>query len=170
MNILITRNRESYNYMRDKNAVRAWDNNDDNNSLDDFELYHNCDLIFKCKAQTVTNLTGIHASVSDADTIALGGFGLVAFVQPRLFKCQPHGIINTVTRGGAIIGNDSTTSTNKLRWLMHDQKNFEGKETRVPWSSGCFVVSVANLNIFNATLLKMGVKRGDVINGSVVEG
>lgn len=60
--------------------------------------------------------------------------------------------------------NDSTTVSNKSRWLEHDRKDHDGKDTRVAWSAGCIVHrDDADLEAINALCASSGIKPGDLI-------
>lgn len=174
LHIHILRKKISHQYQRDPSKGFAWDNNDFNNSLDDFWVFDDDDKIMVCSVQTVANAEGLIAGVHHYDTLAPGSFFLRAFVDPRSFKCQPHGIIGATTiKGDAIMksvdksgvptDDDSTTSNNKSRWLMHDLKNHLGVDTRVAWSAGCIVAHDPDLDSFNTLLLGHGVERFDLI-------
>lgn len=108
------------------------------------------------------------------DTIAPGPFAVRLFVEQRDFWCDPHGIIRAKTLGGEVIGEDSTTPTNKSRWLIHDWQKHrsaapKGTDTSVAWSAGCFVELDAKLAELNNILRGRGYKTGDVIEGVLVE-
>jgi len=169
LNIRIHRKAASFQYMRWPERPPAWDNNDGNNSLDRFELFLEGDVILSCPVQTVANLAGISVAVHASDTIAAGEFFIRAFVHPRLYKCRPHGIVGARTLKGDLIGADSTTDTNKLRWLVHDWKNYSNVETRVAWSAGCFVLPIKALELFNQTIITHGVKKGQLVPCSLIE-
>ena len=110
---------------------------DGNNSLDQFGLYADDGVagnryipLFTCRAQTVCNLEGLAAGSQSvdakySDTLAPGPFQLRAFVDPRQFWCQPHGVCNARTLGGDTIGPNCVTRTNPNRWLMHDWRKLK---------------------------------------------
>jgi hypothetical protein len=182
LKICVYRYCASLAYQRDPAKGNDWHNNDGNNSLDLFTL-KDADsgaTLFTCHVQTVANAEGLIAGVHAYDTIAPGPFQMRAFVEPRLFICQPHGIVNTKTMHGDLIiaeldakgrptVNDSTTARNKSRWLTHDWKDHSGKDTRVAWSAGCFVLPDEALSRYNAILTQRGVKPFDLIDGVLEE-
>jgi hypothetical protein len=174
LSIKIIRKKISYAYQRDPSKGFDWHNNDANNSLDDFWVFDDIHRIMVCSVQTVSNAEGLIDGVHFYDTIKPGRFFLRAFVDPRAFKCQPHGIVGARTLHGDLIvaslgknglpdDDDSTTATNKSRWLMHDLKNHDGVDTRVAWSAGCIVVPDRDLDSFNTLLSGHGVKKFDLI-------
>jgi hypothetical protein len=184
LKISVYRCRASLEYQRDPNAGFDWHNSDHHNSLDTFSVLDDQtnQIIFSAKAQTVANAEGLIAGVHFYDTIAPGKFQLRAFVDPRAFKCQPHGIVNAITKRGEYIladppGNgtpgedDSTTLTNQSRWLVHDWRNHANppQDTRVAWSAGCFVIADADLDRLNILLHDKGVIPGDLIDGILQE-
>ena len=184
MILRITRSHLSLAYRRDPAKPAAWDDNDANNSLDQFALFEEPGIaghsapLFVCRCQTVANLEGLDAGSQTAhparylDTIAPGPFQLRAFVEPRMFWCQPHGICNARTLGGDWIGSDSTTPSNPNRWLAHDWRklkpNPDGQDTRVAWSAGCFVLPTRELDAFGKILILHGINAGDLIDGELV--
>ena len=169
LHIRIVRKLASLNYKRNPPALDAWHTNDANNSLDEFTLLDGETVLFHCHAQTVANMEGLDDGVHEYDTIAPGSFGLRAFVEPRAFKCQPHGIVYAKTKRGDVVRSDSTTKANASRWLVHDWKNHDGVDTRVAWSAGCFVLRDTDLEAFSSVLRLRGVKPGDVIPGDLFE-
>lgn len=171
LKIIVTRKLASLSYLRDPRSGFDWHNNDANDSLDSFTLQDadTEETLFSCRAQTVANLEGLDPGVHFYDTLAPGPFRLRAFVDPRAFKCQPHGIVGAVTKHGDQIGDDSTTPANKSRWLMHNWMDHNGADTRVAWSAGCIVVPDADLDRFNALLSERGVQAGELIEGMLFE-
>ncbi len=66
--------------------------------------------------------------------------------------------------------NDSTTATNKSRWLVHDRKDHIGVDTRVCWSAGCVVFQDNSaLEAFNLLCATSGLKPGDLIPAELFE-
>ena len=167
--VRIRRKYASFQYRRWPERPPAWGNNDCNNLQDIFEVFRGEEMVLSFPVQTVANLAGLNVNVRAGDTIAPGEFFIRAFVEPRLYKCRPHGIVGAKTIGGDFIGDDSTTDTNKLRWLIHDQKNFSGAVTRVAWSAGCFVLPVVDLELFNLELTFNGIRDGDIIPCTLIE-
>ena len=171
LKIVIIRSRSSLQYLRHPDQPPAWGNNDGANSLDLFTLYSGESVLFSGRVQTVSNLEGLDAGVKFTDTITPGPFQLRFRVDPRDFQCNPNGICNTKTLAGDAIGEDSTTATNKSRWLNHDWEfprssgKPPGQDTRVAWSAGCFVQPDLDLLKFNSALFAEGVKPGDLVDG-----
>lgn len=171
LKISVYRYRASLQFQSDPAKGNDWHNNDANNSLDLFTLKDEDSgvTLFTCHAQTVANAEGLIAGVHAYDTIAPGPFQLRAFVEPRAFRCQPHGLVNTRTMRGDAIGANSITKTNPSRWLVHDWQDHNGKDTRVAWSAGCFVLADADLLRLNGEFKARGVKPGDLIDGVLEE-
>lgn len=182
--IRITRSRLSLQPLRDPAKPADWSNSDGNNSLDQFGLYADDGVaenryipLFTCHAQTVCNLEGLAAGSQSVDaryedTIAPGPFELRAFVEPRQFWCQPHGVCNARTLGGDAINGNCVTRTNPNRWLMHDWRKLkpqpDAQDCRVAWSAGCIVVADADLERFSQLLLHYGITPGDLISGEII--
>ena len=167
LNIIVYRARASLKYQRDPAKGNDWHNNDANNSMDTFVLKNEDTgtVLFTCKVQSVANAEGLIAGVHQYDTLAPGPFALKAFVAQRAFACQPHGIVNALTLRGDHIDLDSVTADNLSRWLMHDWRGHDGKDTRVAWSAGCLVVADADLERFSAILRLQGINPGNIIPG-----
>lgn len=170
LRVRIVRKLASLQYLREPSAAFDWHNNDANNSLDALELFDDDESLLVSKVQTVANLEGLDPGVHFYDTIAPGKFFLRAFVDPREFKCQPLGIVGAVTKRGEPILEDSTTVTNKSRWLEHDRKDHQGNDTRVAWSAGCIVHwNDDDLVQLNAIYKDRGVQPGDLIPAELFE-
>jgi hypothetical protein len=169
MTIKVFRRAASHKYRRRPTDPHDWHNNDAHNSLDIFEVLEGDKVIFSAPCQTVSNAEGLIEGSRYLDTIAPGPFKLKAFVDPRAFLCTPHGICDCYTIEGAYINLDSVTRTNKARWLVHDWKGHDGKDTRVAWSSGCLVLTDADLMAFSAVLTLKGIKPGDMVDGELIE-
>ena len=171
LQIRIIRARLSLNPVRDPGKPPAFDNNNGNNSLDLFTVYHGTAVLFSGRVQTVANLEGLDAGVHFYDTIAPGPFQLCYQVVPRLFQCKPNGICNAKTLHGDVIGADSTTATNKSRWLNHDWEfpansgHPAGEDCFFAWSAGCFVQPDLDLRTCNFLYASNGYKPGDLIDG-----
>jgi hypothetical protein len=178
----IFRKAASLNFKRDPSAPNDWHNNDGVNSQDILELCDDDEVIFSCPSQTVSNAEGLIKGAHEYDTIAPGKFFIRAFVDPRAFKCQPHGIVGATTKHGDLIRSDvdkhgkptekdSTTGSNLSRWLVHDWKDHNNppKDTRVAWSAGCFVEPDADLVRLNTILLARGVKPYALIPAELFE-
>jgi len=175
--IRIIRKKISYNYKRYSDKPDAWDNNDQNSSLDDFHLYVDEGILFSDKVQTIANIPGGRF----LDTIAPGQFQIKCFVPNRSFYGRIHGIINAYDLDGQRINENSietVVGTNGApmsftRWLMHDNQklmpNLPNQMTRIAWSAGCFVHSKANLEAFNTILDSYKIMPNDVINGELIE-
>lgn len=153
--------------------LRAWNNNDCNNSLDTLVLMKGSEILFESRCQTVSNTEGLIPGADYADTIAPGHFSLTLFVDQRKFNCPVHGISDTKTIGGESIGAEFTTSSDSARWLMHDWQKLKpspaGTITRVAWSSGCIVLPTNSYSDFNQILSHLGFKQGDVISGTIYQ-
>jgi len=183
LSIKILRVKKSYEYLRDPSKPFAWDNNDNNNALDQFQVYEGTTLIFTGKVQTVANMTGLDVPTKESpaikfeDTVAVGTFSLkvgLDKLDPRAFYGRINGICNTKTLAGDVIGADSTTPKNKARWLNHDRQKHKpspaGVDTRVCWSAGCFVFwDQSNLSNLGTLFDQYGYIPGDMITGELVE-
>jgi hypothetical protein len=168
MKVRVIRRVASWNYRHP--GADAWHQQDANNSRDLFEVYDDQGILLqRLYCQTVANAEGLIAGVHEYDTILPGRFQIKAFVDPRSFKCQPHGIIGATTKHGEQIADDSTTETNKSRWLIHDWKNHDGTDTRVAWSAGCIILQDADLESFNSLLRSSGINPGDLIDAELFE-
>jgi hypothetical protein len=183
MTIKIVRYTKSLNYMRDATAPLGWYNNDANNCQDDYIVMWGDLEIFRAKVQTVANMEGLDCpekgspSIKFKDTIAVGPFLLKAFVEQRNFYGRIHGICDAFTLSGDYIGMDSTTSSNKSRWLNHDDQKHRldatgkpvapGTLTRVKWSAGCFVMPMAGLAQLGTVFDQYGILPGQLIPGNL---
>jgi hypothetical protein len=168
MKIKIMRKPESWAYRHP--GPDPWHSQDANNSIDLFEVYSDEGLlIMRSVCQTVANAEGLLPGVHEYDTIMPGDFQIRAFVDPREFKCQPHGIVGATTKRGDRIDADSTTRTNKDRWLIHDWKNHGDPptDTRVAWSGGCIILKDADLDSFSTLLAGHFVAPGQLIEASL---
>lgn len=183
LRIHVIRDPKSLEYRRDPTKPFAWDNNDNNNSLDTFQVVDAIvpSVIFTSKVQTVSNMAGLDVPTAESprikfeDTVAPGSFQLkvgLDKLDPRAFYGRINGICNTTTLAGDAIGADSTTATNKARWLNHDwqkhKPNSAGVDTRVAWSAGCFVMPDDKLAELGVLLEASGYKPGDLIDGDLV--
>jgi hypothetical protein len=169
MKIRVVRRPESWEYRH--RGPDAWHSQDANNSIDAFEVYGDAGrLIMHSFCQTVANAEGLIADVHEYDTIMPGPFKIRAFVEPREFKCEPHGIVGATTKHGDLIGEDSTTLINKSRWLIHDWKNHSEPpiDTRVAWSAGCIILKDEDLDSFNTLLAGHGIAPGDIIEAELL--
>jgi len=171
LNIRIFRKFISLSYRRDPPGPDAWHTQDANNSLDVFEFLDDDKVLMTSAAQTVANAEGLIDGVHEYDTIAPGEFSICAYVEQREFKCFPHGIVGAITKRGEPILADSTTLTNKSRWLVHDWKNHTDPpvDTRVAWSAGCIVLPDEGLTQFNKLLDDNGVLPGILIPTELFE-
>lgn len=181
--VAVRRKLASLQYLRDPAKPFAWDNNDANNSLDAFEIYEvnagapaqpRGSPIFSCRAQTVSNTEGIIKRTRHDRTIAPGTFDLRAFVAQRQFYGRIYGLCNARTIGGGWIGADSMIPGNDNRWLVHDwQKHRDtgpaGRDTRVAWSAGCFVLPDHALEELGILFDHHGIAAGDLIPGILQE-
>ena len=170
MNIKIQRNKASYDYRRDPSKPFAWDNNDNNNSLDTFILFDDDGIeLMRTPIQTVSNTEGIIGGDKFLDTVAPGGFYIKTDVERRSFYPRIHGIVSAKTMAGELIGQDSTTPTNQSRWLVHDWQKLKpvgpGQDTRVAWSAGCFVMPDAALVHFGQIIDAHQLPAGSLITG-----
>jgi hypothetical protein len=184
MKITVYRRHLSYNYKRDPIAPDDWDNNDAHNSLDQFILEDDLDIVggshqlFESMAQTVANIPGGRF----LDTLAPGPFKLELFVDPRKFRGRIHGVRDAYDLEGQWINDkfiQPVMGKNGApicydRNLMHDwQKQDpapEGEDTRVAWSASCIVVSDLDLMRFGLLMDALGKMAGDLIDGEIKEG
>jgi len=167
--IRIERNKKSYQYKRNPKAKDDWNNNDNNNGLDDFELFDYESRLLSVKCQTVSNIP----NGNYLDTIAPGPFLLKCFVEPRNFHCRIHGISETSDLQFEWINDESIQDSNNLRWLLHDDQkqkpNPPNQLTRVLWSAGCIILHKNDLESFNTILDAYGMKTGDTIDAELVD-
>jgi hypothetical protein len=175
--VVVRRVAISLHYKRIPSAPASFGNNDANNSHDSFEVYENHEAghgalgtpLMRCRAQTVSNCEGLVEGMRFSHTIAPGPFELCAFVEPRDFYGRIHGIRNTHTLGGDIIGAYSVIMGNKDRWLVHDwqfkRPKPPGQDTRVAWSGGCLVIPDRDLWSLGQLFDSSGIYPGDVISG-----
>jgi hypothetical protein len=180
LTIEVSRRKISHEYRRDPQKKFDWYNNDANNSLDLFRVLEDGRVIFSGPAQTIANMEGLKDAQGISygarylDSLASGSFRLRAFVEPRDFYGRIHGICDAETLGGDRIGNDSTTVTNKSRWLCHDWQKHPsaaaaGHDTRVAWSGGCIVLPDSDLDSLGVLFDGHGVMAGDLIEGTLFE-
>ena len=175
MKFRVIRKKSSYDYKNVSTLNGDWDNQKKNNSLDRLQLLEDTgEVIFESISQTIANLETLDAGIHFIDSIAPGSFSIRLFVEQRDVWCEPHGIIRAKTLAGDTIGDDSTTATNKSRWLVHDWEKHrstapKGADTSVAWSAGCFVEPDAKLAELNTLLRARGYKPGDIIDGELVE-
>jgi len=165
-------------FKRDPTATDDWFNNDANNNLDDFVLEDDGRSVFRCKAQTVSNIPG----GKFLNTLGVGPFQLRLFVEPRAFYGRIHGICNALTLWGQTVDDHSITAVigkdgkpiSYDRWLMHDwqkhKPNPPGIDTRVAWSAGCIVIPDAALAEFGGVMDSMGMTAGELIDGMILPG
>lgn len=172
LSVKIVRDPASFNYKKDPEAPGDWHNNDNNNSLDTFEVYDDETLVFSSPAQTIANMEGLDKTSAFSHTVSNGVFTLVTFVDPRSFYGDIHGIANTVNIAGDPIGRSFITGKSALRYLVHDwQKKAPiapGNDTRVAWSDGCFVLPTAKLAELSKILKSFGYRKYDKIDGIVL--
>ena len=106
MKITIYRWPESLMFKRDPDAPDDWYNNDDHNSLDDLLLEDGGAVVFRCKAQTVSNIPGGRF----LNTLGVGPFQLRLFVEPRQFYGRIHGVCEALTLWGQTVDGHSIAS------------------------------------------------------------
>lgn len=187
--VSITRRKVSLDYRRRPPAADIWHTNDQNNSLDDFEIFEiaaggqfPAKPVFSCLAQTVSNTEGLIPGARFNSTIAPGKLGIRAFVDQRTFYGRIHGIVNATTMDGRTIGMDSVTKPGEDRWLVHDwqkhrlffdkdgtHSNPPGDDTRVAWSAGCFVLADRDLAELGFIFDNAGIKPGEIVTGELRE-
>ncbi len=181
--IVVRRQLKSLKYLRDPSKPFDWGNNDNNNSLDSFEVFDvntgagdqpRGSPIFSCRAQTVANTEGLIGDTKFTHTIAPGTFNLKAFVELRMFYGRIHGLCNCRTTGGDWISDRATIRGNEDRWLVHDWQKHRnsgppGHDTRVAWSAGCFVIPDSDLEKLGTLFDKKGILPGNMIPGLLQE-
>ncbi|MCL2762209.1 MAG: hypothetical protein FWD36_03245 [Treponema sp.] len=178
INIRVERRRISYDFRADPNKPDSFANNWKNNSLDKIIIREgNTDIVyFNC--QTVANYCfGDHATastVAHGETVAPGQFTVQAFVPPRAFHGEIHAITRTRDIDGEWIDHEGMQTTiggfQNGRWLIHDLFSFNtGSDTNYAWSAGCFIMSSAELALFNKILRTYAIKSGDLIAGLLIE-
>lgn len=178
LNIVIERNKKSYDYKVNPKDMGSFGNNWKNNSLDWFCLYDDkCELL-RVHCQSVANYNwGEYAtadSVEYGDTIHEGYFKVKCFVEPRNFHGEIHGIIETKDIDGQWIGRDSMQTTDKGfqngRFLIHDKFSKKlGRDSNYAWSAGCFIMNSSDLESLNNLLHSYNVKSGDILCGKIIE-
>ena len=178
ISIRVERRRISYSFKADPQKPDSFENNWKNNSLDRIVIHSNGadEICFRC--QTVANYCfGDHAkasTVAHGDTIAPGSFIVCAFVPPRSFHGEIHAITNTKDIDGEWIDREGMQITKNGfqngRFLIHDRFSFKtGSDTNYAWSAGCFILSSADLVLFNKILCMHHVMPGDLIGGLLIE-
>lgn len=178
LNIVVERNRKSYDFKANPNRPSGFDNNWKNNMLDWFCLYDDKAEIVRFRCQSVANYCfGDYATadtVEYGDTIREGYFKVKCFVPPRAFHGEIHGIIETRDIDGQWINRESMQTTENGyqngRFLIHDKYSFKtNADTNTAWSAGCFILASKDLACLNDILKAYGVTYGDIIKGEVVE-
>ncbi|MEI8095869.1 MAG: hypothetical protein WCG80_16790 [Spirochaetales bacterium] len=177
MTIKVYRDSRSLDFKRlGKDSPDAWDNNDKNNMLDVFQLWHNGRILHECKVQTVANIPGGRF----LNTIAPGIFGIKLFVEPRAFRGRIHGIVNAVDLEGQRIDGRSVepvpgkngAPVDFARWLEHDTQKHApaapGEVTRVAWSAGCIIHHPNDLELLGDIYDAYGLAPGTVIDAELV--
>ena len=165
--IRVKRKKSSYQYKKDMKVKDSWENNKARNCEDSIELFDYESMLFTAKCQTVSNIPGGRY----VDTIAPGPFLVRCFVDPRQYKCRPHGLCQTADISGEWIDDDCTqvTDLKKARFLIHDDRNFSGEITSACWSAGCFVLRKNDLIALNTILEAYNITNKDTIDGELVE-
>jgi len=178
INIRIERKQKSYDFKADPKKPYSFENNWKNNSLDYIFIRDDHVMLAKFRCQTVANYCfGEMATASTVpwgDTVAPGNFTLKAFVPPRNFHGEIHGITQTRDIDGEWIDHESMQTTKNGfqngRWLIHDRFSFRiNADTNYAWSAGCFILSSHDLRLFNSVLKARNVKPGDLIPGTLIE-
>lgn len=178
LNIIVERNKKSFDFKVDKRREGSFSNNYKNNSIDWFCLYDDNAELARFKCQSVANycfgdqLPG--DTVDYGDTIHEGYFTINCFVPPRSFHGEIHGITETRDIDGQWIDRDSMqTTANGFqigRFLIHDRYSEKLKrDTNYAWSAGCIILSSDDLACFNNFLHSYNVKAGTLITGQIVE-
>ena len=178
ISIRVERKRSSYNFKADPFKPDSFENNWKNNSLDRIVIQNDGTDEIHLHCQTVANYCfGDYATastVAHGDTVAPGNFKMRAFVPPRSFHGEIHAITSTKDIDGEWIDHDGMQITKNGfqngRFLIHDRFSFKlGSDTRYAWSAGCFILSSADLALFNKILRSHNVRSGDLIDGLLVE-
>ena len=178
LNIVIERNKKSYDYKVNPREKGSFANNWKNNMQDWFVLYDEDAEIVRFRCQSVANYNwGDYATadtVEYGDTIRKGYFKVKCFVEPRSFHGEIHGIIETKDVDGQWIGHDSMQTTadgfQNGRWLIHDTWSKKlGEDSNYAWSAGCLIMSSSDLASFNKVLHAYKVQPDEIIEGQVVE-
>lgn len=178
LRVVVLRNKKSYDFKVYPNRPSSFQNNYKNNSIDWFCIYDDDAEIARYRCQSVANYCfGAYATadtVEHGDTIKEGYFKISAFVLPRNFHGEIHGIIETKDIDGQWIGRDSMQTTDggfqNGRFLIHDKFSSKyGEDTNSAWSAGCIILSSGDLESFNEILHSYNITRGDVINGEIIE-
>ena len=178
IHIRVERKKQSYDFKADPLKPDSFENNWKNNSHDKIIILDDRIELCYFPCQTVANYCfGVNATASTVpwgDTIAPGNFTIQAFVPPRNFHGEIHAITETKDIDGEWIDRDGMQTTRggfqNGRFLIHDRFSFKlGTDTHYAWSAGCFILSSANLGLFNQMIKKCGVKPGDLIPGLLIE-
>jgi hypothetical protein len=172
------RKKQSYDFKADPRKPDSFENNWKNNSLDRIIIRDDHANLACFRCQTVANYCfGAMATASTfpwGDTTAPGSFTLKAFVPPRSFHGEIHGICQTRDIDGEWIDRESMQITKggfqNGRWLLHDRFSSSlNADTNYAWSAGCFILSSADLISFNDLLKQLNVKPGELIPGLLEE-
>jgi len=178
ISILVRRKMRSYDYKRYPNEKDSWNNNNQNNMLDIFDVYHGEGLLYSVKCQTIANIPG----GIFMNTIAPGPFKIQAFVPPRAFYGRIHGICDTKTLSGdninsssihPVMSKDGRTNIDFARWLVHDTQKCKPDRPmqlcRAAWSAGCFILKPSDLEGLGSILEAYKLHFDDYINGELLE-
>lgn len=176
--VRIERHGKSFDYKNDPGKPDSFENNWKNNSLDWIVLLKDTAEIARFKCQSVANycfgdqLPG--DSLPHGDSLLAGSFGIRAFVDPRKFHGEIHGIVNALDLDGQVIDAQSMQYTKNGfqtgRWLIHDRYSEKIKDdTRYAWSAGCIILSSRDLESFNYLLRAFQVVPGRIIPAELIE-
>lgn len=178
LNLVIERNKKSWDFKVNKNLPDSFSNNIKNNMLDNFQLWDDKCLLFSAKCQSVANYCWGEISKSmkttAGDSINEGYFKIKCFVEPRNYTGEIHGIIETKDIDGQWINHESEQfyeeNEKAGRWLIHSTFNKEkNRDASYAYSAGCFILRPADLKAFNDLLHAYKVEKGDIITGELVE-
>lgn len=190
--IEILRKKSSYEFLLNKNykyigndkntfTFADYHNNIKNNMLDTIRIFQwtkenkeDISVIFENNQyQTVAN----YPLADYKDTIGVGKFQILCFVNQGNYYQGIHGIINCYDIEGQKIENSSMQLEDgymKGRWLLHDtayKKNGKWLFPSYAYSKGCFIQYPSQQKYMNELLRKYGVNRDNyyIINGELKE-
>ena len=165
----ILRDSESWKFKVDAEKPSSFQNNVKNNRRDIFLVSFGTRETVAFLCQTVAN----HPAEKIGDTIAPGPFKVRAFVDPRKFNGQIHGILDTLDTEGQKVDADSMqwdTGKRTGRWLIHDSYlPDKGRDATYLWSGGCFMLRPGDLLELNRILTSVGIRPGDTFKGHLME-
>lgn len=167
------RNKKSHDFIINKNykyvgngknkrfTTSDYNNNTKNNMLDSAKLYKKDTILWECnKVQTVAN----YPLADTQDTLALGSFQIICFIDPRNYNHEIHGVINAYDiEGQRILENSMQWEDQhwKGRFLIH------ATQYNHAWSKACLMFHLTPLLELNSVLHAEGINSCDIIWGYI---